>query len=131
MRWRSPRNEFDANRANAARRLGNVHFFEDTADRKNQMRFSQQLDVTHHDGRIALSRCIQPAGEASAGRDIVEDYVSIIRVTEVIDYSPFENEGCCWKAQAVLCSTSPEQNCVRYRSKSLESENDPNASPMI
>jgi len=41
---------------------------------------------------------------ARASADIIEELRNHYRVTEVIDYSPFEDEGCCLEGTAVLCS---------------------------
>ena len=59
---------------------------------------------THHDGRIALFPMYSALRRRERRQDIVEELRNHYRVTDVVDYSPFEDEGCCRKAQAVLCS---------------------------
>src|SRR5712691_13234690 len=62
------RKEFDA-AVQTLRAAGvNVHVFEDTAEpEKPDAVFPNNWISTHHDGRIAFSRCIQPCGDASVG----------------------------------------------------------------
>ena len=54
-------------------------------------------------------------------QDIIEELRNHYRVTEVIDYSPFEDEGCCLEGTGSLVLRSSEQNCVRLALKSLQS----------
>src|SRR5712691_11881125 len=62
------RKEFDA-AVQTLRTAGvSVHVFEDTAEpEKPDAVFPNNWISTHHDGRIAFSRCIQPCGDASVG----------------------------------------------------------------
>src|SRR6266700_7679247 len=89
------RKEFDA-AVQTLRAAGvNVHVFEDTAEpEKPDAVFPNNWISTHHDGRIALF----PMYSALRGRErrqhIVQELRKHYRVTEVIDYSPFEDEGC-------------------------------------
>ena len=73
----------------------NVHVFEDTADpEKPDAVFPNNWISTHHDGRIALFPMYSALRRRERRQDIVEDLRKHYRVTEVVDYSVFENEGC-------------------------------------
>jgi hypothetical protein len=89
------RNEFDA-AVQTLRTAGvNVHVFEDTAEpEKPDAVFSNNWMSTHHDGRIALFPMYSNLRRRERRQDIVEQLRRHYRVTEVIDYSTFEDEGC-------------------------------------
>jgi hypothetical protein len=89
------RNEFDA-AVQMLRMAGvNVHVFEDTAEpEKPDAVFPNNWISTHHDGRIALFPMYSPLRRRERRQDIVEELCRHYRVTEVIDYSAFEDEGC-------------------------------------
>jgi hypothetical protein len=89
------RNEFDAV-AQTLRTAGvNVHVFEDTAQpEKPDAVFPNNWISTHHDGRIALFPMYSALRRRERRQDIVEELRKHYRVTEVIDYSAFEDEGC-------------------------------------
>jgi hypothetical protein len=89
------RNEFDA-AVQTLRAVGvNVHVFEDTAEpEKPDAVFPNNWISAHHDGRIALFPIYSALRRRERRHDIVEDLRKHYRVTEVIDYSPFEDEGC-------------------------------------
>ena len=73
----------------------NVHVFEDTAEpEKPDAVFPNNWISTHHDGRIALFPMYSNLRRRERRHDIVEELRQHYRVTEVIDYSPFEDEGC-------------------------------------
>jgi len=97
------RNEFDAT-VQMLRAAGvNVHFFEDTAEpEKPDAVFPNNWMSTHHDGRIALFPMYSALRRGERRQDIVEELRKHYRVTEVIDYSPFENEGCCLEGTGSL-----------------------------
>ena len=89
------RREFDA----AVQRLSgagvNVHVFEDTAEpEKPDAVFPNNWISTHHDGRIALFPMYSVLRRRERRQDIVEELRKHYRVTDVIDYSAFEDEGC-------------------------------------
>jgi hypothetical protein len=89
------RNEFDA----AVRRLEaaavKVHVFEDTAQpEKPDAVFPNNWISTHHDGRIALFPMYSALRRRERRHDIIEELRQHYRVTAVIDYSRFEEEGC-------------------------------------
>src|SRR5216117_2017149 len=89
------RNEFDA----AVRTLQaagvNVHVFEDAAEpEKPDAIFPNNWISTHHDRRIALFPMYSNLRRRERRRDIVEELRQHYQVTEVIDYSAFEDEGC-------------------------------------
>src|SRR5438874_5908271 len=73
----------------------NVHVFEDTAEpEKQDAVFPNNWISTHHDGRIALFPMYSNLRRRERRQDIVEGLRKHYRVTEVIDYSAFEDEGC-------------------------------------
>jgi hypothetical protein len=89
------RKEFDA-AVQTLRESGvNVHVFEDTAEpEKPDAVFPNNWITTHHDGRIALFPMYSALRRGERRQDIVEELREHYRVTEVIDYSPFEDDGC-------------------------------------
>jgi len=89
------RKEFDA-AVQALRAAGvNVHVFEDTAEpEKPDAVFPNNWITTHHDGRIALFPMYPSLRRRERRQDIVEELRKHYRVTQVIDYSAFEDEGC-------------------------------------
>ncbi len=88
-------NEFDA-AVQTLRAAGvNVHIFDDIAEpEKPDAVFPNNWISTHHDARIALFPMYSPLRRRERRQDIVEELRNQYRVTEVIDYSPFEDEGC-------------------------------------
>jgi hypothetical protein len=97
------RNEFDA-AVQMLRMAGvNVHVFEDTAEpEKPDAVFPNNWMSTHHDGRIALFPMYSPLRRRERRQDIVEELRKHYRVTQVIDYSAFEDEGCCLEGTGSL-----------------------------
>src|SRR6059036_3734080 len=89
------RKEFDA-AVQTLRAAGvKVHVFEDTAEpEKPDAVFPNNWMSTHHDGRIALFPMYSNLRRRERRQDIVEGLRKHYRVTEVIDYSAFEDEGC-------------------------------------
>ena len=89
------RNEFDA-AVQTLRAAGvSVHIFEDTAEpEKPDAVFPNNWISTHDDGRIALFPMYSALRRRERRQDIIEEVRKHYRVTEVIDYSPFEDEGC-------------------------------------
>jgi len=81
----------------------NVHVFEDTAEpEKPDAVFPNNWISTHHDGRIALFPMYSALRRRERRHDIVEELRKQYRVTEVIDYSAFEDEGCCLEGTGSL-----------------------------
>src|SRR2546430_6303619 len=97
------RREFDA-AVQTLRAAGvNVHVFEDTAEpEKPDAVFPNNWISTHHDGRVALFPMYSALRRRERRQDIVEKLRKDYRVTEVIDYSSFENEGCCLEGTGSL-----------------------------
>jgi hypothetical protein len=97
------RKEFDA-AVQTLRAAGvNVHVFEDTAEReKPDAVFPNNWISTHHDGRIALFPMYSALRRRERRQDIVEELRKHYRVTEVIDYSAFEDDGCCLEGTGSL-----------------------------
>jgi hypothetical protein len=97
------RKEFDA--AVQTLRAGGVtvHVFEDTAEpEKPDAVFPNNWISMHHDGRIALFPMYSALRRRERRQDIVEDLRKHYRVSEVIDYSAFEHEGCCLEGTGSL-----------------------------
>src|SRR5947207_13741801 len=97
------RKEFDA-AVQMLRTAGvNVHVFEDTAEpEKPDAVFPNNWMSTHHDGRIALFPMYSVLRRRERRQDIVEELRKHYQVTEVIDYSPFEDQGCCLEGTGSL-----------------------------
>ena len=97
------RNEFDA-AVQTLRAAGvNVHVFEDTTEpEKPDAVFPNNWISTHDDGRIALFPMYSALRQRERRQDIVEELRKRYRVTEVIDYSAFEDEGCCLEGTGSL-----------------------------
>ena len=97
------RNEFDA-AVQTLRSAGvNVHVFEDTAEpEKPDAVFPNNWISTHHDGRVALFPMYSALRRRERRQDILEELRKHYRVTEVIDYSPFEDDGCCLEGTGSL-----------------------------
>src|SRR5216110_372996 len=89
------RKEFDA-AVEMLRAAGvNVHVFEDTAKpEKPDAVFPNNWISTHHYGRIALFPMYSALRRRERRQDIVEELRQHYRVTDVIDYSALEDEGC-------------------------------------
>jgi hypothetical protein len=80
-----------------------VHVFEDTAEpEKPDAVFPNNWISTHHDGRIALFPMYSALRRRERRRDILEELKKHYRVTEVIDYSSFEEKGCCLEGTGSL-----------------------------
>src|SRR5437660_305602 len=89
------RKEFDAALQTLRAAGVNVHVFEDTAEpEKPDAVFPNNWISTHHDGRIALFPMYSALRRRERRQDIVEELRKHYSVTEVIDYSGFEDEGC-------------------------------------
>ena len=97
------RKEFDA-AVQTLRAAGvNVHLFEDTAEpEKPDAVFPNNWISTHHNGRIALFPMYSALRRRERRQDIVEELRRHYQVTEVTDYSAFEDEGCCLEGTGSL-----------------------------
>src|SRR5213595_893418 len=97
------RKEFDA-AVRTLRAAGvNVHVFEDTSEpEKPDAVFPNNWISTHHDGRVALFPMYSALRRRERRQDIIEELRNHYRVTEVIDYSPFEDEGRCLEGTGSL-----------------------------
>lgn len=97
------RKEFDA-AVQTLRAVGvNVHVFEDTTElEKPDAVFPNNWISTHHDGRIALFPMYSVLRRRERRQDIVEELRKQYLVTEVIDYSAFEDQGCCLEGTGSL-----------------------------
>src|SRR5438552_12823132 len=89
------RKEFDAAVQTLLATGVNVHVFEDTAEpEKPDAVFPNNWISTHHDGRIALFPMYSALRRRERRQDIVKELRKHYRVTDVIDYSALEDEGC-------------------------------------
>src|SRR6266498_6033750 len=114
------RKEFDA-AVQTLRAAGvNVLVFEDTAEpEKPDAVFPNNWISTHHDGRIALFPMYSALRRRERRQDIVEELRKHYRVAEVIDYSAYEDEGCCLEGTGSLVLDHP--NKIAYVSLSNRS----------
>jgi hypothetical protein len=114
------RNEFDA-AVQTLRTAGvDVHVFEDTAEpEKPDAVFPNNWMSTHHDGRIALFPMYSKLRRRERRQDIVEELCKHYRVTEVIDYSALEDEGCYLEGTGSL--VFDHLNKIAYVSRSNRS----------
>jgi hypothetical protein len=77
--------------------------FEDTPEpEKPDAVFPNNWISTHHDGRIALFPMYSALRRRERRQDIIEELRQHYRVSEVIDYSRFEEEGCCLEGTGSL-----------------------------
>jgi hypothetical protein len=115
------RKEFDA-AVQTLRDAGiNVHVFEDTAEpEKPDAVFPNNWISTHHDGRVALFPMYSALRRRERRQDIIEELRNRYQVTEVIDYSPFEDDGCCLEGTGSLVFDHP--NKIAYVSLSNRSD---------
>jgi len=114
------RKEFDA-AVQTLRAAGvNVHVFEDTAEpEKPDAVFPNNWISTHPDGRIALFPMYSALRRRERRQDIVEELRKHYRVTEVIDYSAFEDDRSCLEGTGSLVFDHP--NKIAYVSLSNRS----------
>ena len=114
------RTEFDG-AAQALRAAGiTVHVFEDTAEpEKPDAVFPNNWLTTHHDGRIVLFPMYSALRRRERRQDIIEELRKRYRVSEVIDYSAFEHQGCCLEGTGSLVLDHP--NKIAYVSLSNRS----------
>jgi hypothetical protein len=71
-----------------------VHVYDDTsAPEKPDAVFPNNWFSTHHDGRIALYPMYTPSRRAERRPDLIRSLRERYRVSDVVDYSPFEERG--------------------------------------
>ena len=71
-----------------------VHVFEDTpSPAKPDAVFPNNWFSTHHDGRVALYPMYTPSRRPERRLDLIARLRERYRVTDVVDYSPFEKRG--------------------------------------
>ena len=97
------RREFDI-AVQTLRQAGvNVRVFEDTAEpEKPDAVFPNNWISTHADGRIALFPMYSALRRRERRQDIICKLRETYQVTDVIDYSNFEEEGCCLEGTGSL-----------------------------
>src|ERR1700757_1539444 len=114
------RNEFNAAVETLRAAGGKVHVFEATAEpEKPDAVFPNNWMSTHHDGRIALFPMYSKLRQRERRQDIVEELRKHYLITEVIDYSAFEDEGCYLEGTGSLVLDHP--NKIAYVSLSNRS----------
>ena len=97
------RKEFDAAVKTLHAAGVNVHVFEDTDEpEKPDAVFPNNWISTHHDGRIVLFPMYSALRRRERRQDLLHELRKHYRVTDVIDYSPFEDEGCCLEGTGSL-----------------------------
>jgi hypothetical protein len=95
--------EFDAAVQTLRAASVNVHVFEDTPQpEKPDAVFPNNWISTHHDGRIALFPMYSALRRRERRQDIVQELHKHYRVTDVVDYSAFEEEGSCLEGTGSL-----------------------------
>jgi len=97
------RSEFDT-AVQALRDAGvQVHVFEDTAEpEKPDAVFPNNWISTHHDGRVTLFPMYSELRRRERRHDIIEELRKSYKVTQVVDYSSFEKQGCCLEGTGSL-----------------------------
>jgi hypothetical protein len=71
-----------------------VHVYDDTpAPAKPDAVFPNNWFSTHHDGRIALYPMYNPSRRVERRPDLIASLRERYRVTDVVDYSPYEKRG--------------------------------------
>ena len=97
------RSEFDSAVGELLHAGVNVHVFEDTPEpHKPDAVFPNNWISTHHDGRVALFPMYSALRRRERRHDVIDQLRKHYRVTEVIDYSRFEDEGCCLEGTGSL-----------------------------
>ena len=97
------RKEFDAALQTLRAAGVNVRVFEDTAEpERPDAVFPNNWISTHHDGRIVLFPMYSALRRRERRQDIVGELRKDYRVNEVIDYSAFEEQGCCLEGTGSL-----------------------------
>jgi hypothetical protein len=97
------RNEFDAAVETLRAADVKVHVFEDTAEpEKPDAVFPNNWISTHHDGRIALFPMYSALRRRERREDVIRELRKHYRVSNVIDYSVFEEQGCCLEGTGSL-----------------------------
>ena len=97
------RKEFDA-AVQTLRAAGiNVHVFEDTTEpEKPDAVFPNNWFSTHHDGRVALYPMHSAARRRERRHDVIDELRKHYLIKDVVDYSAFEDEGCCLEGTGSL-----------------------------
>ena len=99
-----------------------VHVFEDTADpEKPDAVFPNNWISTHADGRVALFPMYSALRRRERRQDIIGKLRETYRVSDVIDYSNFEEEGCCLEGTGSLVL----DHVNRFAYVSLSKRSDP------
>jgi hypothetical protein len=71
-----------------------VHVFQDTASpEKPDAVFPNNWFSTHHDGRVVLYPMYSATRRSERRRDVIDALGKIYRISELVDYSPFEERG--------------------------------------
>lgn len=101
-----------------------VHVFEDTPDpAKPDAIFPNNWFSTHHDGRVALYPMFTSSRRPERRADIVDSLREIYRVTEIVDYSPFEERSLFLEGTGSLVLDHPHR--IAYVSLSRRADREP------
>jgi hypothetical protein len=88
------RAEFDRAAEALTREGVTVHVFDDTPSPiKPDAVFPNNWFTTHRDGRVALFPMFTPSRRAERRRDLIEKLREHYRISEIVDYSYFEERG--------------------------------------
>jgi hypothetical protein len=80
-----------------------VHVVEDTpTPDKPDAVFPNNWLSTHHDGRVVLYPMFSELRRGERRQDIIDELRSSYRITDVVDYSAFENQGQCLEGTGSL-----------------------------
>ncbi len=80
-----------------------AHVFDDTVEpEKPDAVFPNNWISTHHDGRVALFPMYSALRRGERRHDIIDELRKSYRITEVIDYSGFEEQGFCLEGTGSL-----------------------------
>ena len=97
------RNEFDGAVRSLRDARVTVHVFEDSADpEKPDAVFPNNWISTHHDGKVALFPMYSELRRRERRYDIIEELRKTYKITDVIDYSSFEEQGSCLEGTGSL-----------------------------
>jgi hypothetical protein len=92
--WARAQAEFDRTVEVLSAAGVSVHVFADTPlPEKPDAVFPNNWFSTHHDGRIALYPMYTPSRRAERRLDLIDRLRERYRVTDVVDYSPYERRG--------------------------------------
>lgn len=101
-----------------------VHVFDDTAglDKPDAV-FPNNWFSTHHDGRVALYPMFSPTRRRERRLDLFDALKKFYRITEIVDYSAFEQRGLCMEGTGSLVLDHVEK--IAYVTLSKRADREP------